>query len=107
MTSETLQNALEQNRQNLKVLLAALDADYELPEDPEKAAWLGAHFGDSAERVKEAEMTDEERAAWLFEENAKGLAAAVAAAGGGSVKSPSVTESDPLDDVGRALSGEK
>lgn len=86
MTSETLRNTLEQNRDNLKALLEALEADYELPDDPEKSARMASFFGASQERVKEAEMTDKERAAWLFEENAKAIAAAAEAAGAPSRK---------------------
>jgi hypothetical protein len=81
MTSEQLQQALQQNRENLKALLAALDADYQMPEDPETQAKMAAMFGGSAERAKEAELSEEERAAWLFEENTKALLAAAKAAG--------------------------
>lgn len=106
MTSETLQTALEQNHENLRVLLAALGADYEPSEDPEKKARMGAAFHpDGASAAKDVDMTDEERAAWLFEENAKMLAAAAEAAGASTVTSPDVSESGGLDAVGKALGG--
>ena len=97
MTSEILRNTLEQNRENLSALLAALDADYELPTDPEKQARLSAVFNPGgASSAKDADMSDEERAAWLFEENAKALAAAADAAGARNVKSPDAVESEGM-----------
>lgn len=105
MTSDVLHQTLAQNRENLKTLLDELDADYELPHDPEKQATIAAHFGGSPERVKEAQMTKEERVAWLFEENAKALSAAVDAAGARNAASPTVAESGALDAVTDALGG--
>lgn len=110
MTSEELQNALAQNRENLKALLDALEADYEVSEDPRKEARLGAAFNPNPEAAKsradDGDMTDEEWAAWLFEENAKALAAAAEAAGARSAKSPDVAESDGMTAVKDALGGE-
>lgn len=107
MTSDILQQTLEQNRENLKALLVALDADYELSQDPEKQAKMAAHFGGSVERAKEAEMTKEDRVAWLFEENAKALAAAVDAVGSQNTQDPAIAESGALDAVADALGGDQ
>lgn len=106
MTSETLQKALEQNRENLTLLLNALDADHEIERDPEKAAHLNAAFHPGgAEAAKDVEMTEAERVAWLFDENAKAIAVAAEAAGARGAKSASLTEQDPLDGLGSVLSG--
>ncbi|MDS0284758.1 hypothetical protein, partial [Haloarcula onubensis] len=53
---------------------------------------------------KRSEMTEEERTAWLFEENAKALAAAAQAATGES-GTPEVAESDKMRTVKSYLSG--
>jgi hypothetical protein len=107
MVSENLQKALEQNRTNIKALLNALDADYEFPEEPEKQARMGTVFNPKgAAAAKDVDMTPEERAAWLFEENAKAIAAASEAAGAPAVKSPDVAESEGMAAVKDALSGD-
>lgn len=109
MVSEELQNALEQNHENLRILLTALDADYEMEEDPAKQAAMGSLFHPNpearVERAKDAEMSDEEWTAWLFEENAKALAAAVEAAGGDPVNPSEVTESKGMAEFKKALGG--
>jgi DsbC/DsbD-like thiol-disulfide interchange protein len=82
MTSDELKTTLKQNHENLKALLDALDADYEMPNDPEKDATIQAAFTPGQSKVsKDADMTDEELAVWLFEENAKAIAAAAESAG--------------------------
>lgn len=81
MTSDTLHETLEQNRENLKRLLEALDVDDSVIEDPEKKARAEAFFGASPERIKEAEMSEDERLAWMFEQNAKAIRDAAKAAG--------------------------
>ncbi|MBV0900168.1 hypothetical protein [Haloarcula salina] len=104
MTSDVLQNALEQNRQNLETLLAALEVDHEFPEDPAKQAKMAAAFDIGDTTRKDAEMTEAERVAWLFEQNAKALAAAADAAGGDTT-TPDITESGKLKSVADALGG--
>lgn len=105
MTSETLQKTLEQNRQNLKALLTELDADHEVPEDPEKKAEMGAIFHPGGvDAAKDVDLSEEERLAWLFQENAKALAAAVEEAGARSVKFSSTTESESMQQVKEMLS---
>ncbi|MDS0284733.1 hypothetical protein, partial [Haloarcula onubensis] len=76
MVSKTLQSTLEQNRKHLEDVLEALDAEHKMADDPEKGGKIAAEFFGS----KRSEMTEEERTAWLFEENAKALAAAAQAA---------------------------
>lgn len=82
MASEALHDVLEQNKENLKTLLRELDADYEFPGDPEKEARMRKAFSVDPERAKDVDMTEEEEIAWLFEENAKALAAATEAVSG-------------------------
>jgi tRNA U34 5-methylaminomethyl-2-thiouridine-forming methyltransferase MnmC len=107
MTSDTLTATLEQNYENLKALLDELEADYDLPADPkEKARMSKAFHPDGPEAAKNIEMAEEERLAWLFEENAKALHAAAAAAGARTANAPAVDESSGLDEVGNLLGGD-
>jgi hypothetical protein len=108
MTSDALQAALEQNYENLKALLDALNASYDLPRPPDENARLNRIFHPGGpEAAKDVDMTEEERAAWLFEQNAKALAAAADAAGARNVKTSAVGESDGLDAVADALGGSR
>lgn len=105
MVSKDLQNALEQNRTNIKRLLDALDADYEYPEEPEKQARMSAAFHpEGADAAKDVDVTAEDRVAWLFEENAKALEAAVQAAGGDGAEN-AATESEGMQRIKDALGG--
>lgn len=99
MVSEALNDVLEQNRKHLQDVLDALDAEHKMADDPEEGSKLAAALGS-----KRADMTDEERAAWLFEENAKALAAAAKAATGDS-ETPEIAESDKMSAVKDALGG--
>lgn len=105
MKSDTLQNALEQNRENIKQLLDALDADYEYPEDPERDATMSAAFtpGD-ADAAKDVELSEGERVAWMFLENTKAIEAAAEAAGA-DANTPEITESKGMKAVKDALGG--
>jgi len=75
----TLPEMLEQNRQNLKALLKALDADDSVLEDPEKKARRKEFF--TGVETKGSDMSEEERIAWLFESSTKAIADAAKAAG--------------------------
>jgi len=77
----------------------------EYPTDPEKDAELAVHLGGSAERVKDAEMTSEERAVWLFEANTKALAAALEAAGARGSDIERGATDDSLGELKDALGG--
>jgi acyl-CoA reductase-like NAD-dependent aldehyde dehydrogenase len=110
MTSEQLQTVLEQNRENLSALLTALDTDHELPPNPEKQAKMAAAFGGEKDVKKAAEaanMSDAERAAWLFEENAKALAAAAEAVNSREATRTDVAEDGGLNAVAEALGGRR
>lgn len=104
--SSTIQKALEQNRENIERLLEAVGADYEIPHDPEKSAKAAAIFDPDTKSVDKSdiELSEGERVAWLFQENAKALEAAAEAASGGAERSV-VTESSEMKAVKNALSG--
>lgn len=104
--SSTIQTALEQNRKNISRLVEAVGADYELPDDPEKSAKAAAIFDPDTKAVDKSDMelSEGERVAWLFQENAKALEAAAEAASGQAERSV-VTESAEMRTVKNALSG--
>jgi hypothetical protein len=79
MTSDTLQKAIEQNHKNLKALLKAVDADFEMPAPPEEKTERVEFFGGKA--AADSDLSEEERLAWMFEQNSKALVAAAKAAG--------------------------
>lgn len=74
MTSETLRKAVEQNHENLKEVLDAVDASYEMDDDPEKDAEHAAFFGADKDAVG-VELTEDERVAWMFEQNVEAVEA--------------------------------
>lgn len=107
MNSDTLLNAVEQNRSNLKALLAHLDADYEMAEDRDQKAKMASAMGLATSAEKDDQMDDHERAAWLIWQNSKAIAAAAEAAGARDVKTDHVESSDGrLDAVADALGGQ-
>lgn len=106
MNSEALLNAAEQNRSNLKSLLAHLDADYEMAQDRDQKAKMASAMGVATDVDKDAQMDDQERAAWLMWQNTKAIAAAAEAVGAHDVKTDHVESDDgPLDQVADALGG--
>lgn len=70
MTDDTLQKAIEQNHHNLKRVLEAVEADYEMDVNPEEKAERVEFF---TGRPADVEMTEAERIAWMFEQNAKAI----------------------------------
>lgn len=79
MTSETLQKAIGQNHHNLKQIIDALETGYEMDDDPEAKAERVAFFG--GEKAVDVELSDEERLAWMFEQNVEATAAIAEAVG--------------------------
>jgi hypothetical protein len=75
----TLTEKLEQNRENLKALLEALDADPSTLDDPEEKARRKAFFTGVTD--ENAKMSDGERIEWLFESTSEAIREAAKAAG--------------------------
>ena len=78
-TDATLTEKLEQNRENLKALLAALDADPSTLADPEEKARRKAFFTGVTD--KNVKMSEDERIEWLFESTTRAIHEAAKAAG--------------------------
>lgn len=78
-TDATLTEKLEQNRENLKALLTALDADPSTLDDPEEKARRKAFFTGVSDDL--AKMSDDERVEWLFESTTRAIYEAAKAAG--------------------------
>ena len=106
MSNDTLTNALEQNRQNIKRLLDAVGADHDLPNDPERDAKAAAIFDPDTGTVDKSdiELSEGERIEWLFRTNAEAIEAAAKAAAGESKRSV-ISESDSMKAVMKGLGG--
>jgi hypothetical protein len=91
MTDDTLQKAIEQNHHNLKRVLEAVEADYKMELDPEEKAERVGFFTGNAAETEDVEMTEAERMAWMFEQNAKAITAIAEAVG---VSERTLVESD-------------
>ena len=102
--SNDLLNALEQNRRNIKRLLDAVDAEYDLPNDPERDAKAAAIFDPDVKAVDKSdiELSEDERTMWLFRTNAEAIEAAAEAASGDAERSV-VSQSKNMKAVESAL----
>jgi len=107
MSNDTLTDALQQNRRNIKRLLDAVGADHDLPNDPERDAKAAAIFDPDTNTVDEAdlELSEGDRIEWLFRTNAEALEAAAEAAAGDADRSV-ISESDSMKAVTKGLGGE-